>query len=137
LFVTDPRKRDDGRPWEVSGVALSADGKQLAGASGDPAWVTVWDIASHRRIAQFEYGNAASGICFSPDGKTLATSGADFKVKLWDLATGREMIYFRTPTTVARVQFSKDGNSLAAYETDRVTLYRASSLAEVEARDGR
>src|SRR5579872_5614337 len=47
---------------EVGALAFSSDGKSMAAASGDPALVTVWDLASEKQIGRFQHGNAAAGI---------------------------------------------------------------------------
>ena len=53
--------------------------------------ITLWDIASAteiRRIAGQLRG--ITSLAFSPDGKTLASSGGEPTPRLWDVATGRE-----------------------------------------------
>ncbi len=58
---------------------------------------------------------AIYGIAFSPDGRYLASAGADHTVKLWDVATGREIRTLKGHTSAVRcVAFSPDGKRLAA-----------------------
>ena len=49
-------------------------------------------------------------MAFSPDGKMLATAGAD--VKLWDSQTGKTLRSF--DSQVIEVAFSPDGKRLVA-----------------------
>lgn len=49
----------------------------------------IWDLADGRLVHRFEkpHSDTVTSLCFSPDGKTLATGGADRMVKLWDVET--------------------------------------------------
>jgi WD40 repeat protein/transcriptional regulator with XRE-family HTH domain len=55
-------------------------------------------------------------MAFSPDGKTLASSGQDSLVRLWDVATGRQIGHpLPVPgSAVYSVAFSPDGTTLAS-----------------------
>jgi len=65
-----------------------------------------------------------SQIAFSPDGKLLASSGADFVIRIWDLAAGKEA------TTISALKmapealaFSRDGKLLAAGLHSKIQLW--------------
>jgi len=107
---------------EVSALALSPDGKTLAGeveyASGDTDML-VWDPATGRQIAAFPADGSADSTAFSPDGKVLAAATQDARggdeVQVWDLAARRQIAAFAVGGELTPVvALSPDGRTLAA-----------------------
>jgi WD40 repeat protein len=69
-------------------------------------------------------------VAFSPDGRLLATVGADGVIRFWDLANGAELRRLGgNGDQPAGVAFSPDGRLLAASGTD--ADIRLWDLAEV------
>ena len=52
-------------------------------------------------------------VAFNPDGKTIASAGADNKIKFWDVASGFLRSTFSRPVNCTDVAFSPDGAYLA------------------------
>jgi WD40 repeat protein len=72
---------------QVMAVALSPDGRQLAG--GGSGVVRVWDTATGKLVWSGDDHTAeVLAIAYAPDGSSVATAAADGLVKLRDPATG-------------------------------------------------
>jgi len=98
--------------FEEKGIALSPDGKTLAGAKGEA--IQLWDLATGKELRQFKgHRNGADGFAFSADGKTLASAGFSDAVRLWDIATGKQIgeLPSKRHTVLA---FTPDGKTLIA-----------------------
>lgn len=59
-----------------------------------------------------------SVVSFAPDGRTLATGGADNNVVLWDVPTGQDLITFKHNGSVEGLKFSADGTLLATADRE-------------------
>src|SRR5262245_16113713 len=92
-------------------VRWGPDGGRLA-SGGKDGLVRVWDARTGQAVWTLE-GHAPDvlSLCFSADGKLLASSGAiDRTVKVWDTQTGRELFDMeRQREAMPDVCFSPDG----------------------------
>jgi WD40 repeat protein len=75
----------------VSCVAFSADGSLLAAGGAGDRQVTLWDVATRKRVGRLPHPIFLGSVAFDCAGRTLATSAFDGKVRLWDLASQREI----------------------------------------------
>jgi WD40 repeat protein len=95
-------------------VAFVRDGYQQPGGGN----AEVWDVARLSRVATMETdsGDALGWvIAFSPDGRMLATGGADALVHLWDVRSGKLVreLEQNVGNAVWSLEFSPDGSVLA------------------------
>lgn len=110
------------------GMALSHDGSRAALLR--PGGMAVLLDMKGGRVSQLEkpggpaFSNLTGSVCFSPDGRTLAVTGAgNSAVVLWEVASGTERVDFtghRGPLTF--VAYAPDGRSVASGSWDTTVL---------------
>jgi WD40 repeat protein len=92
--LTDLRKRRRLCVRSPTGaLAFSPDGRTLAVVVGDE--VRLWDLPARRLRTTIEgHRGLVWGLTFTPDGRTLLTTGNDGTVRTWDPATGQPRAAF-------------------------------------------
>ncbi|MDB9395750.1 WD40 repeat domain-containing protein [Microcystis aeruginosa] len=66
------------------------------------------------------HDSVVTSVNFSPDGKTLVSSGADNTIKLWNVETGQEIRTLKGhDNSVSSVNFSPDGKTLVSGSADK------------------
>jgi len=128
-----------GTRYDVWGVALSPDGKQIASAGGlsrglssvGKGEVKVWDTATGEQLFTVSSRQCPFRVAFNSDNSRLAVGVGQFdvyedptsdrrkvvvlpRVMLIDLRTGKELIGLTLPATAYGVTFDRSGNYLAA-----------------------
>jgi WD40 repeat protein len=132
----------------VACVGFSPDGTRVATVGGDGA-VRVWSVGDNGSLTaltkfegQAKSGGAAgflalTGLSFSPDGRYLATVGADTVVRVWDIQTKSESRGLRGHTDwVTAVAFSADGRYLASVGVDKAARVFELTTQETSAAGG-
>lgn len=125
-------------------VAFSPDGTLLASGAFD-ARVRLWEVGSWReagilidpRLANPEEKDRAHVgwvrcVTFSPDSRTIVTSGCDGFIRVWDPDTLRLKVEpIQAGINVYRVAFSPDGKLLACVNNPgEIRVYRTDTWAE-------
>ena len=82
------------RSWSMR-LAIAPDGKSLACTGSNYDRIAVCDLTTNG-VDVLGSGRQVEihDLAFSPNGRRLATAGADNRIRMWDLATGRESLDF-------------------------------------------
>jgi hypothetical protein len=126
LAAVPARAAGEGIVWDINTGAItqipigaargfaSAPGvaPPVLAASFDAGWnITVWD--ANWKAIWTDNKAAVRHLWFSPDGKTLALSGAEGDVNLLDARSGKVRNVLRNNAKLAALDFSLDGSLLA------------------------
>jgi WD40 repeat protein len=98
---------------------FSPDGSLVA-AMGETNVVTVWELASKRRVATFSQPDGLMSLAFSPDGRYLTTGSENGRVRLLDIRSGRVVTDLEGHRhVVVALAFTPDGARLVSASIDR------------------
>jgi WD40 repeat protein len=117
---------------EPISLVLSADGDRLAVGYTDDSF-TLHDCRTGKQEGKPvpAHLSGVELVCFSPDGRTLATASRRW-LKFWNLATRREVAIFELPGKAISMAFTPDGNSFVIQTPNLVHVWRAHELEQIQ-----
>ncbi|MGO9465271.1 MAG: protein kinase domain-containing protein [Isosphaeraceae bacterium] len=112
LILATLRPGADFHDSNIVGLALSADGRQLATAGW--AGIEVWDAVTGQDAVTLQgHCGPTTSVSFSRDGRSLTTSGRDESVRVWNTHTWEEI-----PAPAARETHVPHGGESSASSPD-------------------
>jgi RNA polymerase sigma factor (sigma-70 family) len=104
---------------QLDDLALSPDGKWLAGANPNKKTIRIWDSHAGKLERTLETGEAQPySLAFSPQSKLLAVGGQkedhSGQVQVWDVPTWKQKHVLKQDTIALSVAFSANGKILAS-----------------------
>jgi WD40 repeat protein len=110
-------------------MALSPDGKTLASGSWEDPHIRLWDVATGTEKLHFKaHGQDVLTIAYSPDGKTLASTGNLATFHFFDAADGKALRkagdYFGG---LQAIEYAPDGKTRIGIESGTVHVFDAAT----------
>ncbi|UKO98745.1 nSTAND1 domain-containing NTPase [Nostoc sp. UHCC 0870] len=114
----------------IQDISFSPDGNQIVTISRIDNKVKFWNLEGNLLKTWQNDNQFLTSINFSPDGKTLATSG-DKTVKLWNLSGDLLKTLSGHEDNIATVNFSPDGRIIATAAADKTVKIWHSQTGEM------
>lgn len=102
---------------DISGLAISPDGKFLATTNGGNTSVYIWEIESGQQVNELKFTDVAFTSAYSPKDPILAIGFAD-KTVLWNTVTNTEIAILKQVGDIRSITFNLEGAWLATTSSD-------------------
>ncbi len=104
----------------IVGGAFSHDGTKLVTAYEGDRLVRLWEISSRRLLREFRgHTEGVLAVTFSPDDRTLVSTGGDGTIRLWDVGTGMQRgVHMGHDGRIWTLALSREGPMIASASRD-------------------
>ncbi|MBI5823179.1 MAG: TIR domain-containing protein [Chloroflexi bacterium] len=102
---------------DISGLAISPEGKFLATTNEGNTSVFIWEIESGQQINELQFTDVAFTSAYSPKDPILAIGFAN-KTVLWDTTSNTEIATLDQVGDIRSLTFNLEGNWLATTSSD-------------------
>lgn len=102
---------------DISGIAISTDGKFLSTNNEGNSALYIWEIETGTLVNTLEFNETAFTSSYSPKDPILAI-GLTNKAILWDTQKNSELASLRQIGRIISITFSREGNWLATTSSD-------------------
>jgi WD40 repeat protein/tRNA A-37 threonylcarbamoyl transferase component Bud32 len=120
-------------PGLLAYLGFSPDGKLLVSTDSTEPGIHILEARTGREWGQLSgHRDHTVAVAFSPDGKTIASTGGDGSLKLWNLPTRREIATLMESGAVGPLAFSPDGSELLVGLAEEVRVFHAPPLTQID-----
>jgi WD40 repeat protein len=106
----------EGHSREVTGVAITPDGRRAVSASWDDT-LRVWDLESGQTLRTLD-GHTdpvkVKAVAVAPDGRCAVPASDDPTLRLWDMQSGKEIATFTGESDMVSCAVTLDGRTIVA-----------------------
>lgn len=119
---------------QFNGLAVSPDGKYLAGVRNTDNAAVLWDVATGKVVRRFDgHGYTVRSAAFSPDGTRLVTASRDRSAIVWNVATGKRISRMIGHSAyVGEAIFTKDGTGIVTGGNDGLVILWNAATGEAQ-----
>lgn len=96
----------------IEAAEFSPDGTLVVSGAKFGYDVILWRVVDGTVVWRQQHESEVECVCFSPDGRRIATGGEDFQVRVWDTATGEQLAAIEHPRGIDAIAWH--GTTLAA-----------------------